>query len=89
MGTTQRPLDDRHSNAWDNAAGLNVIDDIRRRGGWVLDAELPVLVRVDRLRQLLVRCGSCRFVAAAQDVGHIIAAIEAHGDYVRDVSLVA
>ena len=42
-----------------------------------------------RLTQLLVRCGGCRFVAAAQDVPQIINALEAAGDYVRDVSLPA
>jgi len=39
-----------------------------------------------RLTQLLVRCGRCRFVAAAQDVPFLIDAIERAGDYVRDCS---
>lgn len=42
-----------------------------------------------RLKLLLVRCGGCRFLAPAQDVGRITAALEAAGEYVRDVSLPA
>jgi hypothetical protein len=42
-----------------------------------------------RLVPLLVRCGGTRFVAPAQNVDTMIAAIERAGDYVRDVSFPA
>lgn len=57
-----------------------------------LTAEEVVLVAAceeTRLFQLLVRCGGCRFVCAAQDVAHLIRCVEAGGDYVRDVSVPA
>lgn len=44
-----------------------------------------------RFEQVLVRCGGCRFVCAAQHVRHLIALVESGSDdgpeYVRDVSL--
>lgn len=53
--------------------------------GFLTDAEVARLAAGEdtRLTQVLVRCGGCRFVAAAQDVARIIAALEAAGDYVR------
>jgi hypothetical protein len=42
-----------------------------------------------RLTPLLVRFGGCRLTCPAQDVSTIIAALEAAGDYCRDVSLPA
>lgn len=61
---------------------------MRDRLGFVTEAEVSLLAQhaTSRLWQLLVRCGGCRFVAAAQDVAVISAAIAARGDYVRDVS---
>lgn len=49
-------------------------------------AQLNELKRLDQLCQLLVRCGGCRFLCAAQDVEHLMTCIVAGGDYVRDVS---
>ena len=40
-----------------------------------------------RLTRLLVKCGGARFVAPAQDIPTLIAAIESNGDYVRDVQI--
>ena len=51
------------------------------------DAGLARLATTDRLRQVLVRMGGCRFIAAAQDAAGIIRALEAAGDYCRDVTL--
>lgn len=63
----------------------------RSRFGFVTGEELEQLAAhpTSRLWQLLVRCGSCRFLAAAQDVMHICAALTAAGDYVRDVAFPA
>lgn len=54
--------------------------------GFVTEAELPHIIKLDRLFPLLVRCGNGRFTAPAQDLAHFIQAITAAGDYVRDVS---
>jgi hypothetical protein len=54
---------------------------------YLTDRTLAELAARDRLRQVLVRCGGCRFIAPAQDAARIIAAVEASGDYVRDVSI--
>ena len=56
--------------------------------GFLRDSDVAELATLDRLRQLLVRTNRGRFVCAAQDVAHYVAAIEAtETDYVRDVSL--
>lgn len=61
-----------------------------QRGGFLTPSEIDFLAREDRLRQVLVRCGGCRFVCAAQDVVHLAFLIEASGrDHVRDYSLPA
>ena len=60
---------------------------IRQRHGFLTMSDLADIVGFDRLRKVLVRCGGCRFVAAAQDAAHLMRCIEAGGDYVRDVSL--
>jgi hypothetical protein len=61
---------------------------VRDAFGFVSKPEVEALAAhpVSRLWPLLVRCGGSRFVAAAQDVATLIAAVEASGDYVRDVS---
>ena len=61
---------------------------LRDRFGFVSASEVELLAghNVSRLWQLLVRCGGCRFLAAAQDVAVISAALTNAGDYVRDVS---
>lgn len=58
-----------------------------RSGGFLSKNDIDDIASKDRLRQLLVRCGACRFLAAAQDINHLIKAVNAIGDYVRDVSL--
>jgi hypothetical protein len=55
--------------------------------GFLMEADLKTLAKADRLRQVLVRCGGCRFTCPAQDAEHLIEAVELAGDYVRDVSL--
>ncbi len=65
-------------------------DRLRNHHGYFSNADLAELARLDRLRQVLVRCGSCRFICAAQDALHLIGIIRADNrDYVRDVSLPA
>jgi hypothetical protein len=54
--------------------------------GFLVEADMPELIRLDRLFPCLVRCEMCRFTCAAQDVAHLIECVEACGDYVRDVS---
>lgn len=54
--------------------------------GFLVEADMPALIALDRLCQVLVRCGGCRFTCAAQDVAHLIKCIEVGGDYIRDVS---
>lgn len=48
--------------------------------------KLQELIALDRLCPVMVRCGGCRFTSPAQDAPVLIKAIEAAGDYVRDVS---
>jgi hypothetical protein len=60
---------------------------VKDQNGFLTDADVEILAGHNRLCQVLVRCGSCRFVCAAQDVKHLVGAVEAVGDYVRDVSL--
>ena len=62
-----------------------VIED---HGGFLTKPDVVDLAKLDRLRQVLIRCGGCRMVCAAQDVAHIMGLIES-GDYVRDVSILA
>lgn len=54
--------------------------------GFLTEADLAELIKLDRLFPVLVRCGGKRFTCAAQDCAEMIKAIEAAGDYVRDVS---
>lgn len=54
--------------------------------GFITQADLPELIKLDRLCPLLVRIGGGRFTCAAQDLEHLIACVIAGGDYVRDVS---
>lgn len=66
------------------------ITGIRARNGgpWVTSQELPELTELHRLCQCLVRCGRCRFTAAAQDLPFLMGAIDKAGDYVRDVQII-
>jgi hypothetical protein len=64
---------------------------IHEQHGFLTDRDTEVLAadEFSRLDSLLVRCGGCRFVCSAQDVTHIISALESSGDYVRDVAFLA
>jgi hypothetical protein len=65
-----------------------VLSVVKKNGGFLRDTDIEIIVHHDRLRQVLVRCGNCRFVCAVQDVKHLIGIIERDGqDYIRDVSL--
>jgi hypothetical protein len=57
--------------------------------GFLTEATLPELIKLDRLHPCLVRCGGCRFTCAAQCVPHLMKCVDAGGDYVRDVSIPA
>ena len=61
----------------------------RNNMGFFSPEEIAIIATGDRLHQILVRCGACRFTAPAQDISHLIKCIEAGGDHVRDVSLPA
>lgn len=54
--------------------------------GFLKVEDMPELIALDRLFPVLVRCDMCRFECAAQDCAHLIKAVQAIGDYVRDVS---
>lgn len=56
--------------------------------GFITDAELPEVVKENRMQLLLVRCGCGRFLVPAQDTKHFIDIIKREGtDYIRDVSI--
>ena len=58
------------------------------KGGFIQEADLPDVVKENRLQPCLVRCGGGRFSCPAQDAKHFIDIIGASGkDYVRDVCL--
>jgi len=64
------------------------------RFGFLDEQQLAQLADQDRLRQVLVRCNSCRFTCPAQDAEYLVALIDSQADqmpcnYVRDVALVA
>jgi hypothetical protein len=69
----------------------NIIDKIKNeQHGFILETDLPRLVKHNRFQKCLIRCGGGRFVCAAQDVGHFVGIITRDGtDYVRDVSFPA
>jgi hypothetical protein len=66
------------------------IKELRKENHGFLTAEgLKELAQLNRIMQVLVRCGSGRFVCAAQDAAHFIEIIGTEGtDYVRDVCFV-
>lgn len=60
------------------------------QGGFLTSFDIQALARNDRSRDVLVRCGACRFTISADSVDHIAGIIERDGtDYIRDVSLLA
>lgn len=60
---------------------------LKRPFGFITSAELPELIRLDRLCPLVVRCGCCRFICGAQDLETLSGYVKAGGDYVRDVAV--
>jgi len=68
-----------------------VNDKLDNHGGFLSSDDVEHLVKgannAGRLVPVLVRCGNCRFVCAAQYVQTIIGYVMKGGDYVRDVSL--
>jgi hypothetical protein len=67
-----------------------VLDRVKTRQGFLSTEDLAVVASNDRLAQVLVRCGGCRFTCPAQDAQHLMDIIERDDkDYVRDVTLVA
>ena len=64
-----------------------VIADSAKDGYCITKAQLEIIAKADRFFPLLIRCGTCRMVASAQDVPQIISLITSSGDYVRDVSI--
>jgi hypothetical protein len=72
----------------------NLTDLLRKivweNGGFLTAADIAELTKLDKLRQILVRCGACRFTCAVQDVTFLTGIITRDGtDYVRDISLLA
>lgn len=63
-------------------------DKLDKQHGCLSLSDLQKLIELDRLHQVLVRCGGGRFVCAAQDAEHFIGLIEKGGEYVRDISLI-
>jgi len=56
--------------------------------GFIKDTDLPELIKLNRLCQVLVRLTrGGRFTCAAQDAAGLIAMVEQCGDFVRDVSV--
>ena len=63
---------------------------VNEQGGFLLQAQIEELTKLDRLRNVLVRCGNGRFTCPVQDAPWFIEIITAQGqDYIRDVSLLA
>jgi hypothetical protein len=62
---------------------------VQQPGGFITADQVPAIQAMDRLCQVLVRCGACRFVCAIQDLEHLKRCIALGGDYVRDVSFTA
>lgn len=63
---------------------------VKARRGFLSKEDLAIVAKHDRLAQVLVRCGGCRFTCPAQDAQHLMDIIEKDArDYVREVTLVA
>lgn len=63
-------------------------DKLDNQHGCLDISDLQKLIEIDRLHQVLVRCGGGRFVCAAQSVEYFASLVEKGGDYIRDMSLV-
>lgn len=78
------------SNTTTNMGNIqHVIQSIADKYGFLSDTDVEFLASNDtyRLLEVLVRCGNRRFTCAVQYLPGMVEAIEAAGDYVRDVSL--
>lgn len=66
-----------------------VLEAARTRYGFLDEHDLATLAKspAHRLTLVLVRCNQCRFIAPADQTKHIMDALEAAGDYIRDASL--
>lgn len=60
---------------------------IKRNHGFIELEDLRVLAHEKRLTPVLLRFGACRCTCPAQDAEHIIEALNAFGDYCRDISI--
>ena len=66
---------------------MTIAEMKNRNYGFIVDEEqLDAVIAENRLENVLVRCGACRFVTPAQNVKHMMKMVEAGGDYVRDLS---
>ncbi len=67
---------------------MTIQEKIKSQGGFITEADIEEIIAEGRLRKVLVRCGSGRFICAAQYVEHFIKIMdETPHDYVRDVAL--
>lgn len=74
----------RELRAW------SVLEQVRGRFGFLTAAELAIIAAdpLYRATTVIVRCGGCRFIAAADQAAHLMAIIGREGsEYVRDVSV--
>lgn len=68
---------------------MSELDASTLPSGFINEETLDQINDLNRLTQVLVRCGGGRFVCAAQDAKHFIDIISKdNSDYVRDVSVV-
>lgn len=66
------------------------LSDLKTRHGFMSREEVRQLADLDRMRQVLVRCGNGRFVTSAQNVLWFVDIVEREGtDYIRDIALLA
>jgi beta-lactamase class D len=63
---------------------------VQSQHGFLNMDQVRAFAEVDRMAQLLIRCGNGRFSTAAQNVEWFVGIIQREGtDYVRDISLLA
>ena len=63
---------------------------IINQGGFLMNEDIDTIAKLDRLRNVLIRCNGGRITTAAQNARHYADIIDASQvDWVRDVSLLA